>query len=96
MLLAMLPARLPPERALPAKLDAWLNLSHREKARVFIIVRISAIAAASLATIPISRPSPGHCFSLGSIAWMFPAELTNKWQPQELQPHQRQYRHQNP
>ena len=44
MLLAMLPARLPPYNALPAMLDAWLNLSQREKANVLVTVRTSAIA----------------------------------------------------
>ena len=44
MLLAMLPARLPEYNALPAILDAWLNLSQRENARVFVIVRARAIA----------------------------------------------------
>ena len=43
------PAKLlaiPPEyMALEARLDAWLNLSHREKARVFVIVRTSAMTA---------------------------------------------------
>ena len=42
---AMLPARLPPEKADPARFDAWLNLSQRENASVFIIVRISAMAS---------------------------------------------------
>ncbi|KAI6770131.1 hypothetical protein HG530_004760 [Fusarium avenaceum] len=37
MLLAMLPARLPVPKALPAMLEALLNLSHREKARVFMM-----------------------------------------------------------
>ena len=47
-LLNIPPARLlanPPEYiALEAKFDAWLNLSHLEKATVFVIVRTSAIA----------------------------------------------------
>jgi hypothetical protein len=40
------PARLftiPPPRARLANVDAWLNLSHREKATVFVMVRIRAI-----------------------------------------------------
>lgn len=41
------PARflaIPPEyMALEARLDAWLNLSQREKARVFVIVRTRAM-----------------------------------------------------
>lgn len=40
---ARLPARLPPEKAEPARFEAWLNLSQREKARVFIIVSTSAM-----------------------------------------------------
>lgn len=44
MLLAILPARLPEYNALPAMFDAWLNLSQREKARVFVMVRARAIA----------------------------------------------------
>lgn len=40
---AMFPARLPPEKAEPAMFEAWLNLSQREKARVFIIVSTSAM-----------------------------------------------------
>ena len=47
-LLNIPPARLlanPPEYiALEAKFEAWLNLSHLEKATVFVIVRTSAIA----------------------------------------------------
>ena len=42
----MFPARLraspPVSRARVAMLDAWENLSAREKARVFVIVRMSA------------------------------------------------------
>jgi hypothetical protein len=34
---------LPPLKALPAMFEAWLNLSHREKARVFIMVRTRAM-----------------------------------------------------
>ena len=41
---AMDPARLLEYRAEPARLDAWLNLSHREKARLFVMLRTSAIA----------------------------------------------------
>lgn len=44
MLLARLPARLPEYRALPARFEAWLNLSQREKARLFVIVRVRAMA----------------------------------------------------
>lgn len=50
MLLAMLPARLPVPKALPARLEAWLNLSQREKARVFIIVRTRAMTGRRVST----------------------------------------------
>jgi hypothetical protein len=43
MLLAMLPAKLVLPNALPAKLDAWLNLSHLENARVFMTVKTNAM-----------------------------------------------------
>lgn len=39
----MLPARPPEYIALPARPDAWLNLSQREKARVLVIVSTRAI-----------------------------------------------------
>lgn len=42
------PAKLftiPPPSALLAKVEAWLNLSHREKATVFVIVKMRAIPA---------------------------------------------------
>lgn len=56
MPLAMLPASPDVEKALPAILEAWLNLSHREKASELVMVRAIAIAvggrgALSLATI---------------------------------------------
>ena len=58
-LLNIPPARLlasPPEYiALEAKFDAWLNLSHLEKATVFVTVRTSAIA--KLARKGVSRLS---------------------------------------
>lgn len=44
MPLAMFPAMPVAEKAPPAMLDAWLNLSQRENAREFVIVRASAIA----------------------------------------------------
>lgn len=54
MLLARLPARLPPLKALPAIFDAWLNLSHLEKARVLVIVRTSAIATGEIRLVTLS------------------------------------------
>lgn len=43
-LLARLVAKLVDPKAPPAKLLAWLNLSHRENASVLMIVRANAIA----------------------------------------------------
>lgn len=43
MLLAMLPAKFPVLKAEPARFEAWLNLSQREKASVFMTVRTSAM-----------------------------------------------------
>lgn len=40
---ATLLAKPPPYMALDAKFEAWLNLSHLEKASVFVIVRTSAM-----------------------------------------------------
>lgn len=42
--LAMFPASPVVEKAVPAMLDAWLNLSHREKAKELVTVRAIAIA----------------------------------------------------
>lgn len=44
MPLAIFPAKPVVEKAVPAILDAWLNLSHREKARELVTVRTIAIA----------------------------------------------------
>lgn len=55
MLLAMLPARLLVPKALPARLEAWLNLSQREKARVFIMVRTRAMTVGGLLAFPSSH-----------------------------------------
>ncbi|KAL8687407.1 MAG: hypothetical protein Q9218_006406 [Villophora microphyllina] len=42
---------MPPEyMALEAKLDAWLNLSQREKARVFVMVRMRAMTMLTVST----------------------------------------------
>lgn len=43
MLLASVPARFVLLNALPARLDAWLNLSQRENASVFMTVSTSAM-----------------------------------------------------
>jgi len=43
MPVATVPARFPVENAVPARFDAWLNLSHLENASVFVMVNTSAI-----------------------------------------------------
>ena len=46
---------IPPEyKALPARLDAWLNLSHLEKASVFVIERASAMAIVDHISVPLA------------------------------------------
>lgn len=55
----MLPARLPPLKALPAMFEAWLNLSHREKARVFIMVRTRAMTMDAYRVSKRSYRRPG-------------------------------------
>lgn len=54
MPLAMLPAIPVAEKAPPAMLDAWLNLSHRENAREFVIVRANAMANIVSASVQIA------------------------------------------
>lgn len=44
MPVATLLAKPPEDNALPAMLDAWPNLSHLEKASVFVIVKLNATA----------------------------------------------------
>lgn len=66
----MFPGKLP--NAPPAKLLAWLNLSHLEKATVFVTVRINAIttgcqlcvAKGSLLVYPFSKEDvPTICYN---------------------------------
>lgn len=72
--LAIFPASPVVEKAVPAMLDAWLNLSHRENARELVMVRTIAIATihrerkksqssdSPLAKFRrISRPPGGSC-----------------------------------
>lgn len=60
MPVAIFPAKAPPDKAPPVKLDAWLNLSHLEKARVLVTVKHSAIAILPLA--PIYSFLPFHIY----------------------------------
>ena len=72
-----------PYIAFDAKPLAWLNLSHLEKASVFVIVRTSAMTVHTLALVHDNLPSGGF-------------GLTNKRQPNKLQTDQRQNCKQNP
>lgn len=45
MPVATVPARFPVLNAVPARFDAWLNLSHLEKASVFVMVNTSAMTS---------------------------------------------------
>lgn len=70
-------------------LDAWLNLSHRENAREFVIVSANAIAV-------ITRCQPS-CRLVSFPNRTVPCtKLTNKGQPDEHEAHQRQYRQRHP
>lgn len=83
-----------PINALLAIFDAWLNLSHLEKASVFVIVRINAIAI--LAKRQHSFPSPFSLHSSFSRAHN-QKKLTHDNQPDGIQqPHQRQHRQSHP
>ena len=98
---AMLPARLPPEKAEPARFDAWLNLSQREKARVFMIVKMSAIAWPRQHIRPFKRSwkssqDSGRNRGQGEAGGKEVREHTDKRHPQELQPDKRNDRHDDP
>ena len=76
----------PPTNALLARFDAWLNLSHLEKATVFVSVRTKAIAILRVSIIILP------------CLWR-PVEkkLTHNHQPYRIQqPDQRQHRQCHP
>jgi len=68
-------ARLPEPNALEAMLEAWLNLSHREKAIVFVTVRTRAITRATVST-------PFHHRHATKAQPRSAPPLTNKRQPE--------------
>lgn len=51
MPVATVPARFPVLNAVPARFDAWLNLSHLEKASVFVMVNTSAMTSRKSASL---------------------------------------------
>lgn len=51
MPLAMFPANPVVEKAVPAMLDAWLNLSHREKASELVMVKAMAITTNNITSV---------------------------------------------
>lgn len=82
MPLAILPASPDVEKALPAMLDAWLNLSHREKASELVMVRAIAIASVSfLSSVNAVVFSYAHATGRTS------ERPTNQRQPDEHEPH---------
>lgn len=92
MPLAMFPASPVVEKAVPAMLDAWLNLSHREKARELVMVKTIAIA--------INHNRQSKDCSLANFSQFAASEsyvkLTHEREPNKHQPHQRQYRQRYP
>jgi len=53
-------ARLPEPNAVEARFDAWLNLSHREKATVFVMVRTRAITRHTVSIRSAGGRRPSH------------------------------------
>lgn len=90
MLLAMLPARLVVPRAEPARFEAWLNLSHLEKARVFIIVRAKAMTVQNDVSTQSRRGRHAH----EVVDAREP--LTNQRQPENIEARNRQNGHGHP
>lgn len=89
MLLARLPAMLLEYRALPAMLEAWLNLSQREKARLFVMVKTMAMAIISHTTVSFHL-LPFSVFLFADENGCFGAQLTDEGQPHKLEAHQGQ------
>ena len=79
----MEPARFPPEKAEPARLEAWLNLSAREKAREFMIVKTSAMTKEEEGA---KGQILGFCCPAPRLAPSRRRQLTNERYPQELEP----------
>lgn len=87
MLLAMLPARLLVLNALPAIFEAWLNLSQRENASVFMMVRTRAITIKQRVPCQLKSPffpPPRICTFYSSARGRGWVTRTDKRQPQEL------------
>jgi hypothetical protein len=88
-----------PIKAVFARFDAWLNLSHRENATVFVMVRINAIAiiphvSIVLSSFAVSVDANHPRRQPKSQTW---AKLTHNNQPNGIQqPHHRQHRQRNP
>lgn len=77
-------------------LDAWLNLSHRENAREFVMVRASAMAVITTSALNTS-PHTSVVFFPCLLGLEAPcAKLTNKRQPDKHEPHEGQYRQRDP
>lgn len=92
MPLAIFPASPVVEKAVPAMLDAWLNLSHRENARELVMVKTIAITIIKPVSHEVSPRQVSHVVRPGSSC----IKLTHEREPNKHQPHQRQYRQRNP
>lgn len=82
------------EKAVPAMLDAWLNLSHREKASELVMVK--AIAMAIQETLSVNFSPTRHMFSSFRAPRTPYRELTHKRQPNKHEAHQGQHRQRDP
>ena len=71
-------------------LEAWLNLSHREKARVLVMVKVMAMTAAHV-SIQLEHQRHGPPAGIDTTATQYTKRLTDKRQPDELEPDQRQH-----
>jgi predicted dienelactone hydrolase len=93
MPVAIVPARLDDDKAEPARLEAWLNLSQREKARELVTVRTRAMAAAPL---QVNNKQNNNLSEGGKQGRDCPkqqqggrgGEHTNQGQPNQSQPNQ--------
>lgn len=77
MPLAMLPASPDVEKAFPAMLEAWLNLSHREKANELVMVRAIAIAVGKAEVLVVSTRRKAGTATNHSLPSLSPSHHTH-------------------
>lgn len=85
-----------PYKAPDANPLAWLNLSHRENARVFVIVRTSAITRCPPSALSLSLLPPKPTLPIPSKEKKNRTQLTDKRQPNRLQTNHRNHSKHNP